>query len=160
MSETDERTQAIAEYINKKLHTENVATKLWSFVHHGTLFGAAALSAAAALVLQLKTCLPLNPGKCSDLATVLSASASLIGVISASGAFGAKWRANRATKGKLNELQLEMMKEAPDVNAVIEQLKSMWRLHNSRISADPDQFSMHVSETHPRSAKPQDNQSD
>lgn len=138
MPDDDVRAK-VAKYIEHKLYWEKIWTKLWSFLHHGVLFGAAALSAAAALVLQLKTIIPFpeaGPSR-SDVATGLAALASFLGVISVSGAFGEKWRANRATRSTLEELKLELMKTSADPDKIVDQLEAMWRLHNSRIADEP-----------------------
>ena len=62
--------------------------KIWNRLHITLLFGAAILSTSAAVILQLKL------GESDELqknaATILSASAALAGVISASGGFGKK----------------------------------------------------------------------
>jgi hypothetical protein len=128
---------ALANYIETELTARKRFTRFWSFVHHGTLFGTTFLSAAAALVLQLKIIALPDPSR-SDYATIFAAAASLVSVISVSGAFAAKWRVNRLTRVTLEALRLDMMTSEPDLDKIRGQLKKMWRLHNSVIIDEPD----------------------
>ena len=138
MDKEDYRAR-LAEYIDVELGARKIFTRFWSFAHHGTLFSAAILSAAAALVLQLKS-LPFSDSSRSDWATILAAVASLVSVISVTGAFAAKWCVNRITRMTLESLRLDMMASDPDLDAIREQLKAMWQLHNSVIVDEPEAF--------------------
>jgi hypothetical protein len=124
-------------YIDTELEARKMYSRFWSFAHHATLFGATMLSAAAALVLHLKS-LTLADSTRSDYATVFAAAASLVSVISVSGAFAAKWRINRMTRVTLEALRLDMKSSDPDLDRVRDQLKLMWQLHNSVIVDEPD----------------------
>jgi hypothetical protein len=127
----------LVKYIDTELAARKTYTRFWSFAHHATLFSATILSAAAALVLQLKS-LALTDSTRSDCATVFAAAASLVSVISVSGAFAAKWRANRMTRVTLEALRLDMMSSDPDLDRIRDQLKLMWQLHNAVIVDEPD----------------------
>lgn len=127
----------LAKYIDTELAARKTYTRFWSFAHHATLFSATLLSAAAALVLQLKS-LALADSARSDYATLFAAAASLVSVISISGAFAAKWRVNRMTRVTLEALRLDMMSSDPDLDQIRSQLKLMWQLHNSAIVDEPD----------------------
>jgi hypothetical protein len=131
--ETDR--EALRSYVAYELRLENIWTKLWSGVHHGFLFGAAILSAAAALLLQLQS-LSLQDAQKADIASVLAAAASLIGVISISGGFGKKWRTNRMTKATLEQLQIDLMDRDCDLVKVREALKEMKRAHHMGVVDD------------------------
>ncbi len=124
-------------YVATELKSESNWTKLWSAVHHTFIFGAAILSALAALTLQLKS-LTLQPDTRTDVATGLAALAALIGVISASGGFGKKWRANRITKGTLEQIQIELMDPSCDLSKIISELKEMKRIHHLAIVGEDD----------------------
>ena len=116
MADPDER-ECLVRYVNEELRAEILWTKLWSAVHHGFAFGAAILSAAAALLLQLKSLNFTEAGR-ADAAAALAAIASLVGVISVSGGFAKKWRANRITKGTLEQLQIDLMDPACDLGKI------------------------------------------
>ncbi|KVH78754.1 hypothetical protein WJ41_35175 [Burkholderia ubonensis] len=136
MPDADEREQ-IASYVAEQLRAENLWTKLWSLLYHGFVFGAATLSAAAALILQLKS-IGIEPTSRTDLATALAAVSSLVAVISASGGFAAKWRANRITKGTLEQIQIDLMDPACELANIREQLKRMKHVHNSAIVGEAE----------------------
>ncbi|WP_109477225.1 hypothetical protein [Paraburkholderia sp. C35] len=131
----------LRKYVRRNLFMETIWIKLWSFLHHGSLFGGAVLSAAAALVLQVKHITlynSINETNRSDVATVLASLGSVLGIISVAGAFATKWRANRATRGTLENIKLDLMKTTVDRDAIIDRLKEMWNLHNSRVADEPD----------------------
>jgi hypothetical protein len=107
---------------------------MWSVMHHGSLFAAAILSAAAALVLQLKS-LTWNADLRADVATVLAALAAVIGVISSAGGFATKWRTNRLTRSKLEQLSIHLMDPSCDLGMVKRELIDMLRAHNEGIVA-------------------------
>ncbi|WP_233810278.1 hypothetical protein [Paraburkholderia sp. HP33-1] len=136
MPDADERKQ-ITNYVARQLSAENRWTKLWSLLYHGFVFGAAILSAAAALILQLKS-ISIEPTSRTDLATALAAISSLLAVISASGGFAAKWRANRITKGTLEQIQIDLMDPACDLADIREQLKRMKQVHNLAIVGEAE----------------------
>jgi hypothetical protein len=104
---------------------------LWSIAHHSFLFGAAILSAAAALILQLKSGIS-DPAR-SDWASVCAAIASVIGVVSAIGGFDRKWRTNRLTKARLEELQIDLMQDDFDSAKLRDDIKTMIRAHHAGI---------------------------
>jgi hypothetical protein len=105
---------------------------MWSLLHHGSLFLAAILSAAAALVLQLKS-LTWSTNTRADVAAILAASAAVIGVISSAGGFGKKWRTNRLTKSKLEQLSVYLMNPNCDLEMVERELIAMVKVHHEGI---------------------------
>ena len=136
MAPEDER-ERLRSYVLSELRAETRWTKLWSFAHHSFLFGAAILSGTAALTLQLKTGLQ-DPAR-TDLASLLAAIASVMGVVAAVGGFERKWRTNRLTKATLEELRLDLMKDDFDPTAVRENLKTMIRAHHAGILGSASQ---------------------
>lgn len=133
MEEVDERTRVI-QYVEKELRGENLWTKLWSLLYHSFVFGASILSALAALTLQLKS-ISWESAVRADIAAGLSAIASVIGVMSVSGGFGQKWRANRVTKGTLEEIQIRLLDPGCDLQKIRTDLQEMKRQHHSAIIA-------------------------
>lgn len=114
--------EEIVRYVIAELRAENMWTKLWSALHHGFTFSAIILSAAAALILQLES-VGMEDATRTDVAAVLAAAASLIGIISTSGGFARKWRANRITKGTLEQIQIELLNPECDLDQVRAGLK-------------------------------------
>jgi len=136
---TDDDTRVVLkQYVAAQLRGQILWTKLWSLLHHGFVFGAVILSAAAALVLQLKSIL-LTTEQRSDIATVLTAIASVVGVISVSGAFAQKWRTNRLTKGTLEQIEIDLMDPNCDYRKLLEELKEMKRIHHLAIAGESDE---------------------
>jgi len=112
----------------------------WSFVLNASRFSAAALSAAAAAVLQLKS-IPWSEATRADVGAILAAVATLIVVFSAVGGFERKWRANRVMKGSLTELNIQMTDPSCDLGAVRKQLIEISRLRNLEITGLNQQLS-------------------
>jgi len=136
MTDHTERSE-LRDYVVSALRDEARWTRAWSALYHFFLFGAAILSAAAALTLQLKT-IPLVEQSRADLATIFSALASLIGVISVSGGFARKWRANRMTKAALEQIEIELMDPNCDPGKIRSKLAEMKRIHHLAIVGDEE----------------------
>jgi hypothetical protein len=136
MADQTERSELRA-YVVSELRNEARWTRAWSALYHCFLYGAAILSAAAALTLQLKT-ITLTEGSRADLATGLAALASLIGVISVSGGFARKWRANRMTKAALEQMEIELMDPNCDPGKIRAKLGEMKRIHHLTIVGDEE----------------------
>jgi len=113
-------------------------TRMWSVAHHGSLFLAALLSAAAALVLQLKS-ITWSADTKADAAAVLAASAAVLGGISSAGGFARKWRTNRLTRSKLEQLNLYLMDPDCDLKMVERELVEMVKVHNEGILSGEEQ---------------------
>ena len=127
----------LQEYVARALRDATRWTRAWSALYHSFIFGAAVLSAAAALTLQLKTLNLSEPGR-ADLATVFAALASLIGVISVSGGFARKWRANRMTKAALEEIEIDIMDPSYGLGKIRARLAEMKRIHHLSIVGDEE----------------------
>ena len=109
---------------------------MWSFVHHGTLFGSAIASGAAAVIVQLET-IPVQIGLSqTDVATILAALAAGLATIAAVGRFEQKWQANRDTRVKLQELldKLDYPDTTPNLAEIRAQLDAILDRHNKAIS--------------------------
>jgi hypothetical protein len=104
--------------------------KVWDLLHHGFLFGAALLSTSAAVILQLK--LDGSDSLQKNAASILSASAALAGVISASGAFERKWRTCRSALSQLRELEFDLGPRT-EADPLRERYKTIWRAYEQGI---------------------------
>jgi|RhiMetdeSRZDD1v2_1073273.scaffolds.fasta_scaffold338090_2 hypothetical protein len=105
----------------------------WAVAYHVSLFGAAVMSAGAALFLEVPT--TPKTGIAATLATV----AALLTTLSSVGGFQAKWHADRDAFYALDELQLDI--EDPEITsiAVRSRLKAIIRQqHGSWVSPGPE----------------------
>ena len=117
--------------ISRDLRSEKLWTKLWSLVHHLFLFGAAIISALAALILQLKT--NILGIDYNTVGTVFAALAALLGTIAGAGGFRRKWQTNRLTRNRLDELMIDLTNPSCNSDKIREKLKEIWREHNKGI---------------------------
>ncbi|MEM8951830.1 MAG: hypothetical protein AAGA21_08410 [Pseudomonadota bacterium] len=121
----------VRELSSKYLRIHKLSTKFWSFLHHSFLFGAALLSACAALILTID-----NPSlfiSDADLAAILSAIAAFMGVISGSGGFQRKWETNRETLSELKQIEIDLMSENINIDGVKMKLKEIIYNHDKGI---------------------------
>ena len=112
--------------VSKDLSDATLWTKLWSAVHHSFLFGGAALSAVAAIVLQLD--LPTSGISTTNLATLIAGAAALTSTIAGTGGFARKWRTNRLIKVRLIQLEIDLMNPDVDSANVRQDLKDIAQL--------------------------------
>lgn len=137
MSEMSERE--LRSYVEQSFSRFSLSTKLWSFAYHGFMFGAATLSALAAFILKLQT----EPQEAlqarADVAAALAALAALMGIVSASGGFGRKWKANRSTKSKLAQIRIDLLDSSVDQARVRGELKELIRVHDLTILGEDPQ---------------------
>jgi peptidoglycan/LPS O-acetylase OafA/YrhL len=92
----------------------------WSFVHFGTLMGAAFLSAAAGVILKFQSILT-DESKRNDTAAVCAAAGALLITVSGIGEFESKWRTNRIAALEMENLSYELLNN-PDESRVIERI--------------------------------------
>jgi hypothetical protein len=97
----------------------------WATAYHVSLFGAAILSATAALLLKI----PETPS--ANAAAILATIAALLTTLSSVGSFESKWHADRDAFYRLDELLLDA--RASDLDA--DKLRK--RLHESCGSSAP-----------------------
>jgi hypothetical protein len=71
-------------------------------------------------------------GSQHDAATASSV-AALLGTIAASGGFERKWRANRISRGRIEELQIDLTDDSADAKSVRERLKSIMAAEDEAI---------------------------
>jgi hypothetical protein len=122
-----EREQLIIQ-IDKQYHWYLRGSRLWSFVHHGSLYMSAVLSAASALTLKLDVYKDLAAR--NDLAAVLATIAALLGTLAAAGGFGRKWQSNRVSRGRIQNLRLDIDASDADAARIREELKKVIADHD------------------------------
>jgi hypothetical protein len=118
----DERATLKAQ-IEEKYSWYDRGSRWWSTAHHSSLYLAAGLSGASALLLKLDSLKQWHYA--TDVAAVASAVAALLGTIAASGGFERKWRANRLSRGKVEELRIDLADDSADAKTMRDRLKAI-----------------------------------
>src|SRR5438874_2028622 len=75
----------------------------------------------------------------TEITPTTDAIASVVGVISVSGAFAQKWRTNRLTKGTLERIEIDLMDPNCDSRKLLEELNEMKRIHHLAIAGESDE---------------------
>ena len=121
--------------LNQRIARNISDVKRWvnilKYIHDTLLFGAATLSAGAAVILKLDSV--SNEALRRDIASVLAAVSALMGVIAASGAFERKWQAFRWTHHRLLELEIDLTPENCNSQEIKDRYKTIWREHEKEI---------------------------
>ncbi len=116
----------------------SLGQKLWSFVHHGTLIGAAVASVVVAFSLQFDGNIILGVAK-NNLSTGFALVAATFSGIAAVGGFERKWKANRLSLSKLDQLRLKSLKEGANTDELIDDLTAIVGMHDRQIIGDSDE---------------------
>lgn len=124
-----------------KIYAENYrkTTWWWVFWYRFLLVAAAFLSASAAVVINLNF-LPEKPveGQTTisrnDIAAILAASATIFTTLLGAIGFENNWRANRQARDRVKELQLDLLRENPNYEQIINGLQ---KIIESRLSDFP-----------------------
>jgi hypothetical protein len=136
MANQTERSE-LREYVAAALRDEARWTRARSALHHCFLFGAAILRGRCRSYATAQ-----NPRSCRakscGLGTVFATLASLIGVISVSGGFARRWRANRMTKAALEQIEIDLMDPNCDPGKIRAELAEMKRIHHLAIVGDEE----------------------
>lgn len=106
----------------------NSAQKLWSFVHHFSLFGSIVCSIFAGAQIQIFE----NP----NFATTLTTIAAVLTGIAASGGFERKWRSNRLSRSKADCLLIDLDGDNIDLDKIKNIYKSAIEKHDLEIIGD------------------------
>jgi hypothetical protein len=127
----DERT-ALREEIAHWCRRWRGGQMAWSFAHHISLFGATVVSITTGFILQLDQDLFGHLSN-KTVSTLLALGAAVLSGMAAVGGFERKWRANRLSRGRLDELRIDFMDERHDLGNARKRLKAMIRLHDQEI---------------------------
>jgi len=120
-------------YVAVKVREYTRWTKLWSFVHHTTLFGSAALSASAAIIIKIPPILAGSNIGAENMAAILAVIAALMGTIGGVGGFQRKWKTNRRTKSSFEQLELDFLSEKIDPESIIDKIQKIIKTHHDGI---------------------------
>ena len=120
--------KSIEEWRNER----NNAQKLWSFVHHLSLFGSIVCSISAGALLQA-------PEDHQTLASILTSIAAVLTGIAASGGFEKKWRSNRLSRSAADRMLIDIKcDDDADINRIREQYKLAIEKHDSEVVGEPN----------------------
>lgn len=108
---TSEGKQKFEARLNERSEWFGKGRRQWSFAHHSTLYISIISSAAAAIIPQLQGF--SNEALQKNLTSILAGLAALLISLGTSGGFGRKWRANRISKGKTEQLKGELIAREP-----------------------------------------------
>ena len=106
----------------------NSAQKMWSGVHHVSLFGSIICSIFAGAQIQIYN----NP----NIASILTAIAAVLTGIAASGGFERKWRSNRLSRSKADCLLIDLDNEDVDLEKIKRTYKLAIEKHDLEIIGD------------------------
>jgi hypothetical protein len=132
--DVDEK-QALSGMIAKSIGGVAQQRTMWASLHNATAFGAAILSAAAALTLKWKG---LEADYQNNSAALLSALGATFGVIAATGGFSKKWRTCRIALQSLKELEVDMTSPTASLETMRQRYNAIWPAYNGGIIGDID----------------------
>ena len=95
---SDER-RALIQELEPRIGRYRKSQRFWSFWHWVALYATPIAAGGATIAAAI--------GGYETATTVLAAVATLLGTASATGRFGAKWRANRTSRSKIEVLLVE-----------------------------------------------------
>jgi len=102
----------------------------WSAIYNGFQFGAAILSAIAALVLKIDA---IKLDVRNDVGAGLAALSAVLIVILTTGRFKDKWQANRVAAFAVRDLSYEIAKKNADPDKILSSLQSIGLTRNNAI---------------------------
>ncbi|WP_233890095.1 SLATT domain-containing protein [Paraburkholderia flagellata] len=111
------------------------AARWWSAAYNGFQFGAAILSALAALVLKLDVISDVNIR--NDWGAGLAAASALLIAILTTGRFKDKWQANRVAAFAVRDQSYEIAKTNADPDKILSNLQDIGLTRNNAIVGLP-----------------------
>ncbi|MDO8939783.1 MAG: hypothetical protein Q7U98_11555 [Methylicorpusculum sp.] len=121
MPEKESLKNSIEHWRNQR----NNAQKLWSFVHHLSLFGSIVSSVAAGAILQASD----N----QTLPSILTSISAVLTGIAVSGGFERKWRSNRLSRSTADRLLIDIDCDDADIKLIRDQYKSAIEKHDAEV---------------------------
>ena len=118
--------------IDKRRKYHTLGRRMWTLAYHVAVYGAAVLSAAAAVILVPDSWATWA----KDPAVVLAAVAALLSTVSGLGGFERKWRANANTVVELELLKLDAELGVIDAKAGRDRLEKIMRTHAADLAGN------------------------
>lgn len=116
---TDER--AILMDLMRQLYRKyNYGARCWSLLHHSFVCLAVLLSTSSAVILKSGW---LEVSTRTDLVATLSALAAMITALSAGFGFQRKWEANRLSRGRIQQMEVDLTDQNADATHIRKELK-------------------------------------
>ena len=130
-----ENSKDLGQLVLSNYHEYRANTMRWSFAYYTCIFGAAALSSCAALILKLDK-LNKHPSFRNDLAAISATLAALLITLSTVGDFQQKWQANRMAASSMENLAYDLLKEGPahERLQILSRIQEINRLRNLEIT--------------------------
>lgn len=136
---TEEEKTFLESEIDRQYQWYNRGSKLWSAIHHWSLAVSALLSALATLVLKSEWINTLVVTYRDDVAAGFAAAATLVTTLAASGGFGRKWQANRRSRGRMDQVRIDLSSPEADPRKIREDLKCIIKEHDDSIIGSTEQ---------------------
>ncbi|AXX59725.1 hypothetical protein ACVD1N_21920 [Vibrio parahaemolyticus] len=105
--------------------------RFWTGCYHIAIYGAAILSALAALMLEIDGLLSFEV---NNLPSIFAALAALLTTVSGLGGFQRKWQTCRKTNKALSDLRVDAKYGNAEALEVCERYKVIWSNHETGIS--------------------------
>lgn len=102
-------------------------TKQWGFAYHFCLYGTVILTLLVGFLTQIGVDAFYSDKK---FIAALSFLATLFSTLIAKGGFDRKWRINRINKGKIDNLNLDLLEDNADYKKALDELKKIITEHN------------------------------
>lgn len=108
--------------------------KLWSLVHHASLFGSIVCSVVAGALVQSQPA----------VAAWLSSTAAALTSLALAGGFDRKWKSNRLSRSRIDGLLIDLEDENQNLAEISNQFKEIILKHDAEIVGSEH----HVKNTH------------
>jgi hypothetical protein len=128
----------VKEKIDEDYKEFREATRMWSGIYHTFQFGAAILSAAAALMLKLDGVGSLQTR--NNWGAALAAASAIFITLLTSGRFKDKWEANRVAAFAVRDLNYEVETTGANPDKILTDLRQIGLTRNNAIVGLPTQF--------------------
>ena len=119
--QTDEGRIEFKKKLKQKKEAYGRGRKRWSFAFHATLYLSALLGATAALLPRLeyfKDLFDKEKSYSGDVVSLLAFAGSVAITISTAGGFSRKWNASRTSKGRVEQIEIELIGRNPTLEDV------------------------------------------
>jgi hypothetical protein len=116
--------------VNNKYDEYRSGAKSWSGIYHGCVFISVIAGSVATLFLKLDVLKNTNQ---SDIAASLALLAAILTAITAEGGFNRKWRANRVSRSRTEQLKTLTTDPAMDGKEIRQRLNEIIRQHDEVI---------------------------
>ena len=108
----------------------NSGTRMWSTLHHTTLFLVPILTAVATVLLKAEW-----DWASDNVQIILTTAATVLASIAASQGFAKKWQTNRMSRSQIDQIRVEMTDPNVDLKTIRAKLLEIIRQHDEGVLA-------------------------